>query len=498
MKKKYILFIVIIAILILFSFLIFNKKEDDSIMKLKTSYRIESNNINDFDLVFFMLENNKKNKVYSPLSIKYALSMLRDGSKGETYDQINSVLGDYKSSKYNNNDNMSLANAMFIRNTYKDNIKSEYINKLKENYDADIIYDDFNNADRINNWVSDKTFKLINKLFDNVSDKDYILVNALAIDMEWVNKIQSDSEDYIVEFPHENYSMNISSLMDNGYNPLEFNNLDYKVESVSFGAVANRYDIVNDLGENYIKKVAYEKYQEWIDSGIPGACYVGDLVDAKTYSEEFLKDIKRGYNSLSASTDFKYYVDDNVKIFSKELKKYGNATLEFISVMPTNVELNRYINNIDINDLSRRINNLKDIDINNFNDEVITEIVGYIPIFKFDYDLKLKEDLIKLGISDVFSLNKADLSNITNSSSVINEAKHKAYIELSNNGIKAGAATGFAAMGMSYKCGFDYKFDVPIETIDLSFDKPFLFIIRDKYSGEVWFTGTVYEPNKYK
>ena len=35
---------------------------------------------------------------------------------------------------------------------------------------------------------------------------------------------------------------------------------------------------------------------------------------------------------------------------------------------------------------------------------------------------------------------------------------------------------------------------VPVEEIDLTFDKPFLFIIRDKETGEVWFAGTVYEP----
>lgn len=40
--------------------------------------------------------------------------------------------------------------------------------------------------------------------------------------------------------------------------------------------------------------------------------------------------------------------------------------------------------------------------------------------------------------------------------------------------------------------GFDYEWEVPIEEIDLTFNKPFLFIIRDKTSGEVWFTGAVY------
>ena len=47
-------------------------------------------------------------------------------------------------------------------------------------------------------------------------------------------------------------------------------------------------------------------------------------------------------------------------------------------------------------------------------------------------------------------------------------------------------------------CGFVYNFDVPVEVIDLTFDKPYMFIIRDKNTGEVWFVGTVYEPTKYE
>lgn len=498
MKRKSLLLLIFIIVCLIIFYIFYDnviRKEED--IGLKSSYKLENNNISDFDFVFLGLENNKKNKVYSPLSIKYALSMLRDGSKGETREQIDSILGDYKSYKYTNNDNMSLANAMFIRDAYKDNINIDYIDSLRDKYAAEIIYDGFNKPDNINNWISNKTFKLINKLFDNISDKDYILINALAIDMEWVNKIQSESEDFVVDYPHEKYSMNISSLMNSGYSRLEFNNND--VESVSFGVVVNRYDIVSKLGEDNIKKIAKEKYQEWIDDGAPRSCYeYTDLIDSETYANYYVEEIKRNYNSISSSTDFKYFVDDDIKVFSKELKKYGNTTLEYISVMPIHEELNNYINSIDINDFTRLINNLNSLDINYFKDEVITELVGYIPMFKFDYELKLKEDLIKLGISDVFDINKADLSNITTGKSFIDEAKHKAIIELSNNGIKAGAVTAFGAMGASLPCGFDYEFDVPVETIDLTFNKPYLFIIRDKYSGEVWFMGTVYEPNKYE
>ena len=46
-------------------------------------------------------------------------------------------------------------------------------------------------------------------------------------------------------------------------------------------------------------------------------------------------------------------------------------------------------------------------------------------------------------------------------------------------------------------CGYDYQFKVPVENIDLTFDKPYMFIIRDKDTNEVWFAGTVYEPTEY-
>ena len=56
-----------------------------------SAYRLSGNSLEDFDLFFLQLENEKKNKIYSPLSIKYALEMLEEGANGETKDQINSM-----------------------------------------------------------------------------------------------------------------------------------------------------------------------------------------------------------------------------------------------------------------------------------------------------------------------------------------------------------------------------------------------------------------------
>ena len=78
----------------------------------------------------------------------------------------------------------------------------------------------------------------------------------------------------------------------------------------------------------------------------------------------------------------------------------------------------------------------------------------------------------------------------------IEKAIHKAKIEFSNKGIKAAAVTlfgGVDAAAFDDVIYFNYNFDVPAKYIDLTFDKPYMYVIRDKNSGEVWFTGTVYE-----
>ena len=114
-------------------------------------------------------------------------------------------------------------------------------------------------------------------------------------------------------------------------------------------------------------------------------------------------------------------------------------------------------------------------------------------MFKMDYELDLISDLQKLGITSVFD-ESADLSNITNDNAYITDAKHSANIEFSNDGIKAAAATIVGGAGDATGPFFDYYFEVPIETIDLTFDRPFMYLIRDKETGEVWFAGCVYEP----
>jgi len=136
--------------------------------------------------------------LYSPLSIEYALKMLQEGAAENTYDEINKLVGKSEPTKYESfGKNLSLANGLFIRDTYYDRIYEEFINLLKEKYNAEVIKDEFKSASKVNNWISEKTLEIIKNVISDGAiqdpDKVVLLINALAIDMEWVYQFSPDN-----------------------------------------------------------------------------------------------------------------------------------------------------------------------------------------------------------------------------------------------------------------------------------------------------------------
>ena len=475
---------------------------------IKSDYRMSGNSIEAFDLYFLKLENEAKNKVYSPLSIKYALEMLAEGSNGESKAQLDAVIGDYKANKYQNSANMSFGNAMFIRNNFKDQVKQDYIDTLSNKYGAEVITDPFENADNINKWVSDKTFGLIPNLLSE-ADKDFYLINALAIDMKWVNLLHCASGSmervpcvnnfgYSVEYLHEKVEGE-----DNEYKRISYpytSDYDFKsqtfngkenIKSADVLASFNRYDAVNTIGEDRIRQEVGAAFEAWLQTDEAKMYEYNGTTEE--YLDAYIKEINSNYNKAQYSTDFSLYVDDNVKTFAKDLQTYDGTTLQYIGIMPKNESLTDYVKNLKVEDLNNIIANLKDMKIENFDDGYVTLIEGNIPLFKYEYELNLMDDLKELGITDVFELGKADLSRMVEGSAFIAEAKHKATIEFSNEGIKAAAATAEGGAGNTGG-GFNYLYEVPTKRIDIDFNNPYMYLIRDKATGEVWFIGTVYDP----
>ena len=196
------IFAIILLAIILFTGLNDNEEVPENniltntyISDIPIDIKVENTN---FELNFLKLENKQGNIIYSPLSIKYALKMLQEGASGNTYTQIEEILGNSNLPTYRNiEDTLSLANGIFIKNTYYQYVKDNYKDILINKYNAEIKQDEFQNAKNVNEWIEEKTFgKIKNILNDDMVTDPYLqmlLINTLAIDMDW--KTQFDEND---------------------------------------------------------------------------------------------------------------------------------------------------------------------------------------------------------------------------------------------------------------------------------------------------------------
>lgn len=372
---------------------------------------IKGENTN-FELSFLQLEDKQENMIYSPLSIKYALKMLQEGASDNTYTQIEEIVGNSNLPTYRNIENtLSLANGIFIRDTYYQYVKDNYKDILVNKYNAEIRQDEFQSAKNANEWIEEKTFgKIENMLNDDIvtnPDLQMLLINALAIDMEWKNQFDEN-----------------------------------------------------------------------------------DTNGRKFYLADGTEMIATMMSRESSSDDISYYMGDDITAITIDLKEYEETQLEFMALMP-NTNLEQYVDSLTIDNIEEITQKL------NSASNTKAGVKINIPKFEFDYDLNLKDDLIKLGITDAFNGNLANFSNMadlerTQKNLYVSDALHKANIEFSEEGVKAAAVTVFGMMDVT---SIGVEKEIPIE---INIDNPFVFLIRDKNTNEIWFVGTVYEPNYWE
>ena len=367
--------------------------------------------------LFNQLYLNKSNYLISPLSIAYALNMVNDGANNNTKTQIDKIINDYSLPKINNIPNvLGMANSIFIKEDFKQNIREEYINTLNTKYGAELKYDTFENADNINKWVNEKTFGMIPKLTESVS-KELVLVlmNALAIDIDWKNQFKC--------------------------------------------SYTSKYEFTKSDGSK--KEVSMMRSDE------------GDIL---TYIE-----------SDTAKGIIKPYVSYDLDTGSYATEETSNSfELEYIAILP-NENINDYLKTFNEDELNNLLNNKREA-------SSTLQINLLLPKYSYDYDFELKDALVNLGMTDAFTENIADFSNILIENPevgvYISKAIHKTHIELNEKGTKAAAVTAFMLdKNTSIR---DEK-----EMINVTFDKPFLYLIVDKNTKNIWFMGTVFDPDEW-
>ena len=186
---------------------------------------------------------------------------------------------------------------------------------------------------------------------------------------------------------------------------------------------------------------------------------------------------------MMVSNDAQYIENDTAKGIIKKYKTYKNddhkkVNLEFVAIMP-NDGIDSYIENFN-NEEFRNLLSTKD-------KYKYEDVSLKLPRFKYNYDFSdLMSVLINMGIKSIFNEKTADLSKMTESNSkdlYVGSIKQKSYIEVNEKGTKASTAT-IATVDKNAA-------NVPI---DIEFDKPFIYIIKQSNSDDMLFFGVVYTP----
>lgn len=116
------------------------------------------------------------------------------------------------------------------------------------------------------------------------------------------------------------------------------------------------------------------------------------------------------------------------------------------------------------------------------------QVMLTMPKFEFESSFSLSDALINMGMTDAFNPDVADFSGMADADLFIQEALHKAFIAVDENGTEAAAATA-VIIGVT-------SMPMPVEPIVVNIDKPFLFYIQDTATGEILFMGRVLNPSE--
>ncbi|KAK8741745.1 hypothetical protein OTU49_002373 [Cherax quadricarinatus] len=120
---------------------------------------------------------------------------------------------------------------------------------------------------------------------------------------------------------------------------------------------------------------------------------------------------------------------------------------------------------------------------------VLVELL--LPKFKLEKTLKneLKEGLINLGIRDLFNSSLADLTDFVEENHLsVSKTIHKAFVEVSEEGTEAAAATALIAYTRS---SFSKAYQLVHK---FHCNRPFVFIIHDNQAKNVLFMGAYKSP----
>ncbi len=199
---------------------------------------------------------------------------------------------------------------------------------------------------------------------------------------------------------------------------------------------------------------------EWERPYLPTSVYEDSftLADGNTITIDMMR-----------STEYKYLDDGQAIGF---IKPYANEQYSFVALLPNeNMTIDEYIESMSGESWLETIQNADSINVH-----------ATLPKFSYDYSIRMKKALIKLGMRDAFFEDTADFSRLGQSSFgnlFIGDVLHKTYIATNELGTKAGAATIVDTLAGSSP-----------DFVTVKLDRAFVYAIIDHTTGYPIFIGT--------
>ena len=122
-------------------------------------------------------------------------------------------------------------------------------------------------------------------------------------------------------------------------------------------------------------------------------------------------------------------------------------------------------------------------------DSEYQDVILKLPKFDCRPDqIDLKEVLSQMGMTDAFEFRVGDFSGMDGIPNWIylHFARHKAFVSVDEHGTEAAAATVIGGGG-------GYSPEMP--EIEFIVNRPFIFLIRDRVTGNILFMGRILDPS---
>jgi len=302
---------------------------------------------------------------------------------------------------------------------------------------------------------------IFNQLNDKDAKYDLQLANAL-----WAQKDYAFLSSYI-------------DVLKNSYGA-EANSVDFKGSTENVRLEISKW--VESKTNNKIKDLFAEgSLNAMTRLVLTNAVYFKGLWEspfekANTSQQDFYLDSgsKVSVSMMNKKESFNYAESGGVKVLEMP---YQGEKLSMIIFLPAKGSTRSFEESLSFEKIMELRNKLTGADV-----------IVSVPKFKFDKSYSLNDSLKKLGISEAFISGQADFSGMDGTKDLfIDQAVHKAFIEVNEDGTEAAAATGVTMSATA----------MPIEVEPFTFkaDHPFMFLIQDNESGNILFMGKVADPN---